>query len=155
MEMTKANKRLYEAMFLVDPVQASDWDKMVATVQGVLEKADGEVISIRKWDERRLAYQIDGKTRGTYILCYFRTEGRRIPEIERAVQLSEQIMRVLILNAEVMTREDMEKETPAEKADKEIQKAAPETQQGPTAPQESAGEGVQEITGQAAESVSS
>ena len=59
-----------------------------------------EIVSIEKWDERKLAYEISGKSRGTYILCYFRDEGRSIRDIERTVRLSEQIMRVLILCAD-------------------------------------------------------
>jgi len=54
-----------------------------------------------------------------YILCYFRADGEKIQEIERAVQLSERIMRVLILSAEQMTAEDIEKDTPVTRAERE------------------------------------
>ncbi len=120
-------KKLYEAMFLVDSVQASDWDKTISTLKSVLKKADGEIVSMRKWSERKLAYEINGKTRGTYILCYFRADGERIREIEKAVQLSDQIMRVLILSAEAIGQGDIEKETPAELAEKQGQQSPQET----------------------------
>ncbi len=116
---TVIKKKLYEAMFLVDSAQASDWDKIIATLETVLKKADGEVVSIRKWDDRKLAYEINGKARGTYILCYFRADGEKVREVEKAVQLSEQIMRVLILSAETRGKEDIEKDTPAMKAEKQ------------------------------------
>jgi small subunit ribosomal protein S6 len=116
---TVVSKKLYEAMFLVDSVQAADWDATITTLKDVLKRADAEIVSIRKWDDRRLAYEIDGKNRGMYILCYFRADGEKIQEIERAVQLSERIMRVLILSAEQMTAEDIEKDTPASRAEKE------------------------------------
>ena len=116
---TAVRKKLYEAMFLVDSAQASDWDKVIATLETVLKKADSEIVSIRKWDDRKLAYEINGKARGTYILCYFRADGEKVREIEKAVQLSEQIMRVLILSAELMSREDIEKDTPATKAERQ------------------------------------
>jgi small subunit ribosomal protein S6 len=119
---TAVKKKLYEAMFLVDSAQASDWDKVIAALEAVLQKADSEIVSIRKWDDRKLAYEIEGKARGTYILCYFRADGRKVQEIERAVQLSEQIMRVLILSAEAMSEEDIEKDTPAMKAEKQRDK---------------------------------
>jgi len=102
---TTIGKKMYEAMFLIDSaVASSDWDKIIATLVTVLKKADSEIVSIRKWDERKLAYEINGKSRGTYILCYFRADGRKVHEIEKAVQLSEQIMRVLILSAEKMSK---------------------------------------------------
>jgi len=129
---TVAKKKLYEGMFLVDSARAgSDWDGIIAAIRMILERAEAEIVSIRKWDDRRLAYGVNGKTRGTYILCYFNVDGEKIQGIEKAVQLSEQIMRVLILSAEQLTAEDIEKDTPATKVEKEKEKrqAAKETAQ--------------------------
>ena len=115
---TLTKKKLYEGMFLVDSAQAAaDWDGTINAITKILEKADAEIVSIKKWDERKLAYPIKGLSRGTYILCYFNVDGRKVNEIEKSVQLSEQIIRALILNAEKMTAEDIEKETPAMKSD--------------------------------------
>jgi len=107
-------KKLYEAMFLVDSaLAAQDWDAILDTIKSILERGEAEIVSLRKWAERKLAYPIDHKSRGTYILCYFRADGSRIRNIERTVQLSERIMRVLILNAEDRPLENMEKENVA------------------------------------------
>ena len=120
---TVAKNKLYEGMFLIDSSQAgADWDGIIAAIRTILEKADAEIDSIRKWDERRLAYDIKGKSRGTYILTYFRVDGERIQDIERSVQLSEKIMRVLILSAEQLRPEDIEKDTPATKVEMEKEK---------------------------------
>jgi small subunit ribosomal protein S6 len=111
--------KLYEGMFLVDSaLAASDFDGVNDTIRGILERAGAEVVSMKKWDERRLAYNINGKGRGTYILTFFRADGKKIGDIERAVQLSEQIMRVLILNVESMGEEYINKETPATVAER-------------------------------------
>jgi small subunit ribosomal protein S6 len=118
-------KKLYEAMFLVDSAEASaDWDGVNATIKKMLDRAEAEIVSTRKWDERRLAYEINGKSRGTYILCYFKAEGEKVRDIERDVQLSEQIMRVLILCAEGRDKGYIEKETPVMLAENQKQKAA-------------------------------
>jgi len=104
-------KRLYEGMFLVDSAQAAaDWDGVLEAIRTVLDRAGAEIVSMRKWDERRLAYEIKGVSRGTYILTYFKVDGRKISEIERDVQLSERIMRAMILNAEHKGREDVSAE---------------------------------------------
>ncbi|MHC4571409.1 MAG: 30S ribosomal protein S6 [Planctomycetota bacterium] len=125
---TVVNKKLYEAMFLVDSAEAAaDWDGVNGAIKKILERAGAEIVSIRKWDECKLAYDINGKSRGTYILCYFRVEGERVHEIERDVQLSERIMRVLILCAEHMSQEDVEKDTPAVLVEKQTEKAAKAT----------------------------
>jgi ribosomal protein S6 len=95
------DKRLYEAMFLVDSgLAASDWAGVNSAIKNILDRAGADVISLEKWDERRLAYLIQGTARGTYILGYFHASPDKIRSIERDVQLSEQIMRVLILRAE-------------------------------------------------------
>ncbi len=123
-------KKLYEAMFLVDSAQAaSDWDGVNKTIETILKKADAEIVSINKWDERKLSYDIRSHSRGTYILCYFRVDGTKIRSIEREVQLSERIMRVLILSAESMSQEDIEKDTPFMKVERQSQKAVTEAEE--------------------------
>jgi len=120
-------KKLYEGMFLVDSAEAAaDWDKVETSIKNILVRAEVEIVSVKKWDERKLAYEIGGKSRGTYILCYFRADGERIRDIERDVQLSELIMRVLILSAEHITfsQEDIEKETPAMLVERQKREAA-------------------------------
>ena len=120
--MKTSVKRLYEALFLVDPSQSgSTQDEATKNIEKILKKAKAEVLSIKKWDERKLAYGISGCDRGTYMLCYFKADGERIKEIERSVQLSESILRVMILNAEAMSSEDIEKDTPIMQAEKQEQ----------------------------------
>ena len=117
---TVAKNKLYEGMFLIDSSLAgADWDGINAAIRKILEKAEAEIVSIEKWDDRRLAYDIKGKSRGTYILSYFRVDGGRIQGIEKSVRLSEKIMRVLILSGERLGPEDIEKDTPAMKLEKE------------------------------------
>jgi small subunit ribosomal protein S6 len=135
---TMVEKKLYEGMFLVDSADAaSDWDGVNAVIKKILDKAEAEIVSIKKWDDRRLAYDIKGTSRGTYILCYFKAGGEKIQGIEKAVQLSEKIIRVLILSTEQMTKEDIEKDTPAIKAEKEKQKTTGELPQGDEASERS------------------
>jgi len=117
-------------MFLVDSAKAaSDWDGVNAAINKILEKAEAEIVSMRKWDDRRLAYDIKRTGRGTYLLCYFKVDGRKIQEIEKSVQLSEKIIRVLILSTEQMVKDDIEKDTPATKSEKEKEKAVAEQAQ--------------------------
>jgi small subunit ribosomal protein S6 len=108
-KMVKGEPKLYEAMFLVDSAEATtDWDGVTAAIKGILEKAGAEIVSMRKWDDRKLAYEIKGKSKGTYILCYFRAAGSKLRDIEKDIQLSERIMRALILCAEHRQIEDIE-----------------------------------------------
>jgi small subunit ribosomal protein S6 len=154
-----AVKRLYEAMFLVDSAESSqNWDTVVGIIKTILERSEAEIVSINKWDERKLAYKINGKTRGTYILCYFKAEGERLQDIEKDVQLSEQIMRVLILSAETREAEDAEEAhgkmgiqtdipaAEAEKEDSEIRYTAEESMENASAQQGTEQTGEQELS---------
>ena len=137
METVTKNK-LYEGMFLIDSSLAgADWEGILTAIRTILGKVGAEIVSIKKWDDRKLAYDIKGKSRGTYILSYFRVDGGRIKDIEHAVKLSEKIMRVLILSAERLSQEDMEKETPAMKLEKETEESQPSPEAAPKAQEDS------------------
>jgi len=107
-------KRLYEALFLVDSGEAAaDWQGINDHVKKILERNEVEIVKMCKWDERPLAYPILGRKRGTYILVYFNAPCGKLGTIERDVQLSERILRILILRGDHVIPEDMEKDTPA------------------------------------------
>ncbi len=117
--METVAKRLYEGMFLVDSAQATaDWEGTLSVINNILQRADAEVVAMRKWQERKLAYDIDHKSRGTYILCYFKAEGPRISGIEKDVLLSEKVMRALILTTEKRPAEMIESDITGEPAEK-------------------------------------
>jgi small subunit ribosomal protein S6 len=128
-------KRLYEGMFLVDSAQATaDWEGTLSVINTILQRADAEVVAMRKWQERKLAYDIDHKSRGTYILCYFNVDGRRISGIEKDVLLSEKVMRALILTTEKRPAEMIQQDItgePAEKPEEEKSEAKAEETPAP------------------------
>ncbi len=126
--METATKRLYEGMFLVDSgLAAQDWQKLIDEIERMMKRADAEVVSLKKWDDRRMTYDIQGKSRGTYILVYFNCDPEKVKGVERDVQLSELVMRVLILRTDRMTQDDIEKATPAETARDEARAAEEES----------------------------
>jgi small subunit ribosomal protein S6 len=106
--MSKKRTYNYEAMFLLSQAVAADLASAIAHIQEIISRGNGEIIAMRKWDERRLAYEIKGQKRGYYVLVYFRAPGPDIAHIERDVNLSEKIMRAIILRADEMTLEQMQ-----------------------------------------------
>lgn len=90
--------RTYEAMFLVEPVlAASQWETVVKHIRDILTKYQAKIIKISKWAERKLAYPIRKQKRGAYLLAYFEAPPGEIAHIRADCQLSEIIMRTLIL----------------------------------------------------------
>jgi small subunit ribosomal protein S6 len=81
LDLKTVTKKLYEAMFLVDSAKAAaDWEGLQRHIRNILERAEAEIVSIKKWDERKLAYDIGRNSRGTYVLCYFNGNGRKNAE---------------------------------------------------------------------------
>lgn len=104
-----AEKRTYnyEAMFLLSQAQAADFAGAVAHVRQLVEKHGANILALRKWDERRLAYEIKKQKRGIYLLCYFSAPAEKMGEVERSCNLSEGILRVLITRADHLTVDEM------------------------------------------------
>lgn len=104
-----ADKRYYnyEAMFLIGQNQAADLAGVIDHINEIMSRGHADVIAMRKWDERRLAYEINGQKRGLYILCYFRAAGVDIAHIERDCNLSERVLRTLILRADHLNDEEI------------------------------------------------
>ena len=106
-----AEKRLYEGMFLVDAGQ--DFETATQPIHAVLARGKGEIVTIKPWDERRLAYEIDGRKRGLYVLVYFKMDPSNISEVEHDVQLNEHLLRALFLRKDALSDEVIHAETPA------------------------------------------
>jgi len=123
----------YEGMFLVH--SGRDFHTASQPIAKVLERSEARVLSIRPWEERRLAYQIKGQKRGLYVLTYFKADPERIVELERHCQLDEDILRVLILRRDRLSDEQITAETPATARAKQ----APPAPDEPVPPAEGAG----------------
>jgi small subunit ribosomal protein S6 len=89
---------VYEGLFIFDSNRYSrDPGGVSAQIGDFVRKLDGEVLVSRLWEERRLAYPINGQRKGTYWLTYFRMEGKHLTTLERECQLSESVMRSLVI----------------------------------------------------------
>jgi small subunit ribosomal protein S6 len=105
----------YEGFFLLDAVEAKrDWDAMVAAVKALLVKHGAEISTNYKWDERKLAYNIGPHKRGAYYLAYFKADPSVISAIVRDCELSEMVIREVIIA--------LEGEIPAQPTEEELAK---------------------------------
>jgi ribosomal protein S6 len=101
---------LYEGMFLLDnQTVRADWGRAKGAVTETLAKHGAEVVSARRWDERKLAYPIEGKKRATYLLAYYQAPFDSISALRRDLELDERILRYLILRADGVPEGELEK----------------------------------------------
>ena len=98
---------LYEGMFVMDNRQANrDWDGSLEKLKSMITKHGGEIVRCDKWGERKLAYEMDGRRRGTYVLTFFNATGSAVTEIYRECELTELMLRALILKVPCIPPED-------------------------------------------------
>ena len=69
----------------------------IEKVQGYITRFGGTVTNVDEWGKRRLAYTIDYKTEGYYVLMTF-VSGPAFPrELDRKLRIAEGVMRSLIV----------------------------------------------------------
>ena len=92
---------VYEGMFILD---SNRYSRDAAGVSGqipeMIQKLGGEMQASRLWEERRLAYPINGQRKGTYWLTYFKLDSSKLTELSRMCQISESILRTLFLKVD-------------------------------------------------------
>ena len=106
--MTTTITNTYEGLFLLPQSAGSDLAASSELVRSLLEKVGAEIIAFRKWDERRLAYEIKGNKRGLYFLCYFNLAGSQVTPLDRQCHLAEGILRHMVTRADHLTLEEMQ-----------------------------------------------
>ena len=124
--------REYELMYVLRPDLDEDGLRAaVESVQGLVEGQGGEVITTTPWGKRRLAYEIAGLRDGHYVIVEFRGDGARVRDLERALRISDHVIRHMITVAVPK---------PAEGEGKERGRDEPAAGQDGTAPVAESGE---------------
>ena len=90
--------RNYEIMFILS-TQLSDDEKKagVTLVEETLTKAGAVELKTEIWGDRKLAYPIKKKENGYYVLTLFQIDGTRIPEVEAKLNITESILKYMIV----------------------------------------------------------
>lgn len=65
-----------------------------------IEELGGVILASRLWEERKLAYPINGQGKGTYWIMYFNMDTSKLTEFNRTCQLDENIVRHLVLKVD-------------------------------------------------------
>lgn len=114
--MSDSKPRLYEGLFLFNAATVgSNIAQATEIVNQLVHRAGGTVEIAYKWDDRKLAYKLEGQKRGLYILAYFNVDGSQVAHIERDVNLSEDVLRCLIIRAEHIGETELQLARDAEK----------------------------------------
>ncbi len=107
--MPDPTPRVYEALFLVSQAAVSTGlGETLDFVRDLITRHDGEIVALRKWDDRKLAYAIQGQKRGTFLIAHFRIKPTQIVQIERDCNLSDEVLRVMFTRCDHFGETELE-----------------------------------------------
>ena len=100
----------YETVFILTPVLSDEQMKeAVEKFKGVLTKCGAEIISEENWGLKKLAYPIEKKSTGFYVLVEFKAAPEAIKTLEIAYRRDERVLRYLTVKMEKYAVEYAEK----------------------------------------------
>jgi small subunit ribosomal protein S6 len=93
--------RTYEVMYIVNPdTPVETIGKLNEAVGKLVEKEGGTVVRMDDIGMRRLAYQIEKKEDGYYVLFEIEGSGQEIAELERRMRVNDMIMRYITVRVD-------------------------------------------------------
>ena len=93
--------RTYEVMYIAAPdTVEDDIAKLNDTITKLVEKEGGTVAVVEGWGRRKLAYAINKKTEGFYVLLEIVGSGQEIAELERRFRVNDVIMRYMTVRVD-------------------------------------------------------
>ena len=130
----------YEMIYIIDTgLEETARKELIEKVSALITANGGEIEKVDEtWGKRRLAYAIDYKTEGWYVLVNFKASAELPRELERNLQINENVLRYLVIK--LVEKRSSVKPRPARPAEPE--EAAPAEQE--SVPAEAVSEAVAE-----------
>ncbi|SFS37036.1 30S ribosomal protein S6 [Marininema halotolerans] len=89
----------YELMYIVRP--ELDEEKLNANrdkVQGIITQNEGEIVELKHFGKRRLAYEINDYREGIYTVITFNGTEATVNELDRLLKLNDDVTRHMVIN---------------------------------------------------------
>ena len=91
----------YEVMYVIDTaLDEQARADLITRFSGLVELNGGQVDRVDEWGKRRLAYAINYKTEGYYVLMYIAAPAELPRELERNFQINENVLRYMVIRYE-------------------------------------------------------
>jgi len=91
----------YETIFIIDASLQEDAVKALQEKFTALIAANGTLEEVDEWGKRRLAYEINDKTEGFYVLVNFKADADFPKELDRQYRITDGILRTIIIRKDV------------------------------------------------------
>ena len=91
--------RNYEGVFIIKADLSNELSKgVVAGLQELVTKNGGRVDGLQEWGKKRLAYKINKKHEGSYVILNFQLDSKHTKKLEQSLKLNDQLLRYLLIN---------------------------------------------------------
>jgi small subunit ribosomal protein S6 len=91
--------RNYEGVFIINPDLSPESSRgVVGQIQEQVSKNGGRVDGIQDWGRRRLAYRINKKQEGHYVILNFQLDSPQTKKLEQGFRLNDNLVRFLLVN---------------------------------------------------------
>ena len=90
--------RDYEVLYIVRPdLEEDKVQDIVKRVNSLISRSGGAAEQTSLWGKRKLAYEVKHQKEGSYVLQDFQIDPGRVPELESALKITEEVLRHLIV----------------------------------------------------------
>lgn len=91
----------YELLYIIDTSLEEEARKeLIERYNTLINQHEGKVEKVEEWGKRRLAYLVDDKPEGYYVLVNFSAPPTFPLELERVMEIDEKVMRYLVTRVE-------------------------------------------------------
>jgi small subunit ribosomal protein S6 len=87
-------------MYILNPAEESVIEANIEKYNKIIVDNGGELKNLTKMGNRKLAYEIDKKNDGFYVLARFMGDSKVADELTRVMKISEEVIRNLIVRVE-------------------------------------------------------
>ncbi len=88
--------RCYESVVIFVPeLEDAQLEEQVEWVKGLLKRGGAQLVYVESWGKKRLAYEIEKKREGYYVLFRFRSPGSLVEDLEKNYRLNGKVLRYL------------------------------------------------------------
>jgi len=90
--------RPYEVVFIVKPeIDEEGVNSIIERLVRIVGDSGGKIDNGEKWGRKRLAYEIEGCTEGSYVMMDFTVGTGVAREMERVLKLTDEVIRYLLI----------------------------------------------------------
>ena len=93
--------RKFETLLLISPeLAAYARDELLASLAGVIEREQGQIVATDHWGMRDLAYPVKKQMRGYYVRLEYVAPGDTVAELERNIRISDGVFKFITVKLE-------------------------------------------------------